>query len=359
MNDKHDLRMIRDRICGSLIGGAAGDALGYPVEFLMLSDILYQYGESGITEYAPDYGKAKISDDTQMTLFTANGLLCAMAHGDPENAENYVYRAYRDWLYTQKGTLDPPRVSWLLDVQELFALRAPGNTCMSALMSGKMGTPEQPLNRSKGCGGVMRVAPYGLIVRLSAEEAFAGACGAAAITHGHRLGWLPAGMLAYIVHRLVFDGAGLREAIADCVAYMLKRYPFDESRELAGLTESALKLTENDAPDTDNIRRLGEGWIGDEALAIALYAAVKYENDFDRALICAVNHNGDSDSTGAIAGNIVGAIAGYESIAATWETELELSGVILELADDLFLPCSGNSTGDPDIVDAWERKYLR
>ena len=64
-----------DRYRGCLLGGAAGDALGYPVEFLSLTDIQEQYGPAGITSYTLQNGVAQISDDTQMTLFTANGLL--------------------------------------------------------------------------------------------------------------------------------------------------------------------------------------------------------------------------------------------------------------------------------------------
>ena len=43
----------RDRFRGCLIGGAAGDALGYAVEFLREGQIFRRYGERGITEYAP------------------------------------------------------------------------------------------------------------------------------------------------------------------------------------------------------------------------------------------------------------------------------------------------------------------
>ena len=67
-----------DRIRGCLIGGAAGDALGYPVEFFSEHTLWARCGDDGIQEYEldPVRGKALISDDTQMTLFTANGILC-------------------------------------------------------------------------------------------------------------------------------------------------------------------------------------------------------------------------------------------------------------------------------------------
>ena len=50
----------------------------------------------------------------------------------------------------------------------------------------------------------------------------------------------------------------------------------------------------------------------------------------------AVNHDGDSDSTGAITGNILGAAYGVKAIPNEWLEPLELKSVIIELAEDLW-----------------------
>lgn len=84
------------------------------------------------------------------------------------------------------------------------------------------------------------------------------------------------------------------------------------------------------------IELIGGGWVGDEALAIALYCAAKYFDDFEKAMIAAVNHSGDSDSTGAITGNILGAVLGYEALPDFYKKDLELHDVILAVADDLW-----------------------
>ena len=93
---------LKDKIRGCLMAGAAGDALGYEVEFMSRKAILSRFGEQGIAKFALDNnGKALISDDTQMTLFTANGLLNApRLNVQPQFA---VARAYVDWYYTQIG----------------------------------------------------------------------------------------------------------------------------------------------------------------------------------------------------------------------------------------------------------------
>ena len=140
-----------DAVRGCIYGGAVGDALGYPVEFDSERAIFSRYGSKGITEYETDRrtGKALISDDTQMTLFTANGLLVgdtreAMS-GDRAWPRVYVTKAYLDWLMTQESSMrqvnrherntEEGGYSWLLDVPELYSRRAPGNTCLSALPS--------------------------------------------------------------------------------------------------------------------------------------------------------------------------------------------------------------------------------
>lgn len=74
---RHDI----NNYIGCLIGGAIGDALGWPVEFDSLSDIKQKYGQDGITDLEIVNNKAEITDDTQMTIFTADGLLKAAIKG--------------------------------------------------------------------------------------------------------------------------------------------------------------------------------------------------------------------------------------------------------------------------------------
>lgn len=341
MGKETQMREI-NKFRGCLIGGAAGDALGYAVEFKTADRIFAQYGEGGITEYALINGVAEISDDTQMTLFTANGLLIHATRKE-ESVQNCIYKAYMDWLSTQLGacsTPNAPHVSWLLNDQRLFSSRAPGNTCLSALESGKMGTIREPINRSKGCGGIMRVAPIGLYYSgsdVSIEESDQIAAEAAAITHGHELGYLSAAALAHIVRRLTEnEPETVLSAVTDAMRVLPMLIPETEHlHEMLELMQKAVKLADTELDDLDAIRQLGGGWVGEETLAIAIYCAVKYENNFEKALIASVNHDGDSDSTGAVTGNILGARLGYDAIPLKFIEKLELRDVILEIADDL------------------------
>ena len=344
------MKNLQDRIRGSLIGGAIGDALGYPVEFMYsFEEIQGSYGERGITRLDTRQSlwneacKAVVSDDTQMTLYTANGLLNAIEKG--VSPKYGICEAYVEWYLTQIGKKSRKHKDcWISSVPELNARRAPGITCMSSLDDIYRG--KEPINNSKGCGGVMRIAPIPLYAsvdgRMSIEDADLLAGEAAEITHQHPLGFISAALMSHIIYRLALDPEPtqegmkgyIREGIAR-IRELYKAYP-SSVEEMAELAERAISLLDNGKTDLENIGCLGEGWTGDEALAIALYCALKHFDSFEDAMIAAVNHRGDSDSTGAVTGNILGAAIGYDNIPQFFKDDLELHDVILHMADDLF-----------------------
>ncbi len=325
------------RVAGCLLGGAVGDALGAPIEFLSLAEIRAHFGPAGLRDYAPAYGRlGAITDDTQMTLFTAEGLIRADnraregGHADPTTV---VYHAYLRWLETQGEQPAYPfpecRRGWLIEVPDLRHRRAPGNTCLAALRAGQIGTLERPLNDSKGCGGVMRVAPVAL---ARARAPFRLGCELAAITHGHPSGYLAAGFLAATL-AAVLDGRSLEAAI-DLATDELRRWP--DHAECLAAVRAARRLAAAGPATPERVERLGQGWVAEEALAIALYCALTAEGSFERGVLAAVDHSGDSDSTGAITGNILGALLGRGAIPPRWLEQLELRDVIEQVAVDLY-----------------------
>ena len=185
----------------------------------------------------------------------------------------------------------------------------------------------------------MRVAPAGLFTATQAGTdpqsasavAFELGAGLAALTHGHPTGRLAAGAMSAIVCSLV-AGVGLREAVG-AASVELTRQP-DSEETLSAIT-SAVALADSDTPPADAIVELGQGWVAEEALAIAIYAALVSES-LEQGVVIAVNHDGDSDSTGAIAGNILGAHYGVDTIPKEWLEPLELREVLGEIATDLL-----------------------
>jgi len=357
-------RTVKGRFLGCLLGGAVGDALGAPVEFMSRAEILARFGPKGITEYAPAYGGlGTITDDTQMTLFTAEGLLRAHVQDcfkGSSNPPTVVSQAYLRWLLTQgeRPAIKDAGIGdgWLFQQRALHHRRAPGNTCLSALKSMKpFGDPAR--NNSKGCGGVMRMAPAGLMwwrkdeAWKNAESAFLLGTELATYTHGHPTGALTGGVLAVLVLALV-DGASLQDALAaaktilhevatgDSIDDLYKGTQVvcrrkDAHKETFDAIEMAETLAASSLPPHEAIAKLGQGWVAEEALAISIYCALVARN-FREGVILAVNHDGDSDSTGSITGNLLGAMYGVKAIPSTWLEPLELREVITEVAEDLY-----------------------
>ena len=324
---------LRSRVRGCLLGGAIGDALGAPVEFDALAQIRERYGPAGIADLDRSYGvHGAVTDDTQMTLFTAEGLL--RADGDPVAS---VHRAYLRWLMTQDGKslhLAYGRElwsGWLIEDARLHHRRAPGMTCLAGLRSPRMGTMAESLNDSKGCGGVMRAAPAGLLA--GPDEAFRLGCETAAITHGHPSGYFTSGALAVVVERLARGETGLDEALDAAERELHDAGP--DAGECLDALRAARRLAAEGDPSAERMEELGEGWVAEEALAMGIYAALCAGGDVRRALLLAVNHSGDSDSTGAITGNLLGAWLGEDAIPDAWRREVELADVITRVADDI------------------------
>jgi ADP-ribosylglycohydrolase len=339
------------RILGCLLGGALGDAFGYPLEFRSLAQISAAYGEAGLTEPLARDGRLRVSDDTQMTLFTADGLLAAMTAGSPEKPDRLLSRirhAYLAWLRTQReewtmGAADIRRY------RELWATRAPGSTCLTALQAGARGTPTAPVNDSKGSGAVMRVAPLGLVPAIDADAAFRLADAAAALTHGHPNARLSAAAFASLLRDLLAE-TPLTAALARVEARL--RHTAD-GHEVLEAIRAARALAASDTPARAAIAKLGEGWTGDEALAIGLYAALRADS-FEEALHLAANHDGDSDTTAALAGQIWGTLYGVDVLVDAWVWRLDALEPICDVAGRLI----ANAASAEEETKAYEARTV-
>ncbi|MGP3963599.1 ADP-ribosylglycohydrolase family protein [Nonomuraea sp. 3N208] len=342
----------QDRIRGCLLGGAIGDALGAPIEFQSLREIRKHHGPDGITGYVADWrGKTGlITDDTQMTLFTVEGLVRADhvsgswntgAGGAP--VVQAVREAYLRWLDTQGHHAPPPadlshRTGRLREEGWLYSRRAPGNACLSGLHRpfpgpSPLGEPGPVNSNSKGCGTVMRSAPFGLAgwskpTGSDPRAAFEMAAACAQITHGHPTGYLAAGAFAAIIAYLM-AGETLEPAVHHAME-LLAGYPAHE--ETTAALRAALEL--GGPPSPERVESLGGAWVAEEALAIGVYCALA-ETSVERALLVSVNHSGDSDSTGSVCGNLLGTLHGAAALPPAWLRPLEGRDTIERLVAEL------------------------
>ena len=317
-----------DRMLGCLFGGAVGDAFGYAVEFDRLEEIRRRHGVNGLVEPQLQGGKLVVSDDTQMTLFTAEA---ATRSGSADRFIDECRAAYLRWYETQTGRFDEG-LEGLLAHAPLWRRRAPGMSCMSALAEGGKGTTENRINDSKGCGGVMRTAPIGLARHWNEQAAFDLGAAAAALTHGHPSGFYSAAAMSAIVRNLL-NGVDLVVAV-DRVTQRLS--PHAEAKETQNAMARAVALARQSQDGQDVARgAMGEGWVGEEALAIAIYSCL-VGSDFEETMRIATNHDGDSDSTASIAGQLFGAQWGLESIPWAWIEPLDVFEPLCEIGFSLM-----------------------
>ena len=328
-----------DKVKGSLIGGAVGDTLGYNVEFMSYNRILMKYGKIGITRYELYDGVAEFSDDTQMTLYTACGLLNAVKNDC--DIVSSISRAYVEWLYTQGDlTYRPYNECKITDIKRLHARRAPGITCITALTH--IANGQKPINNSKGCGGIMRISPiplYGVLHGWDIEKCDKLAADASKLTHQHPLGYMPSALLSHIIFRVIENECTDRNTLVDyidegldvlCSMYAKHNNTLSE---LSRIVNMAINLANSSVNDIDAIRKIGEGWVAEETLAIAIYCTLKHFDSFEDAIVASVNHSGDSDSTGAVTGNIMGALLGFSAIPDHYRKDLELIETLEDIAE--------------------------
>lgn len=356
---------------GCLLGGAIGDALGALIEFLSIKEIEKRFGPKGLTNYMefPEW-VGEYTDDTQMTLFTAEGLLRGyhrqVLKGIGGAITSITYQSYIRWLFTQGIDIDSIdfgwgdmdlKNGWLLKQKELHKRRAPGNSCLSSLRQGIPGTIDEPINNSKGCGAVMRMAPVGLMY-TDLIAAFNAGCVLGAITHGHPSGYLSAGVFAAIIQQLV-EGKSLRDALLASIHHL---QVWDGHEEVLRAINKAIDLADKICVEPENkskamaiaIPLLGEGWVGEVALAIAVLCSLVFTHNYKGGVLSAVNHSGDSDSTGSITGNILGFVNEIEGISEEWISNLGFSDFVIQVSEDLYTGCKSDSF---NTDDEWWEKY--
>lgn len=354
----------RDRIRGAMIGCAAGDALGYPVEALSEAAIAERYGLRGITDYDLDEnGTARITADTQLMLLSANGILFAHTRGALRGIMAPVYKYfdafYMDWYRLQTTErASRSRVGWISAYPSLSSQRAPSPTSMRVFSSGKFGSMDEPVNDSKGSGCLLRAVPIGLSYSRDPNRIVELGANTAALTHGNEVAWMASGALALIISLIIHQELSITEAVNKTLKVLDESFPNSSTvvYELSRTIRSAVSLASSASSDLDAIHALGKGWAADEALAIGLLCALRHENDIAGAITFAANHCGDSNNTAAIAGTLVGARIGFNAIPDRFVDRLELVDVILELADDVTTDCPMYDWGPSNPV--WEHKYI-
>ncbi|MGW5922868.1 ADP-ribosylglycohydrolase family protein [Nocardia fluminea] len=373
-----------ERVNGCLLGGAIGDALGAPVETMTLQQIRAEHGHLGVGD---DADHLRISEETQLTAFTVEALVRgsvrARAKGIGGATLGLLQQGMLVWLRGQVRDLpDQPIAlrSSLADHPELTEQRGVASSVYNALRdaaerrdpTNPLGTRDRPINNSKGSGAVMRAAPCGFgyaadRVGSALAAIFELGCDAATLTHGHPSGWLPAGTLAALVYQ-ASRGVDTMAAL-DLARAELANHPQHE--ETSAALDAAISLAARTSrpgrkPQPEDLESLGQGWIAPEALAIAVFSVLAAESVGGPAhiivrngLLLSVNHSGDSDATGSIAGSLLGARYGRPALPYRWTHTVDARPVLDRLATDYCtefgLTPPQDDLGQP--TQAWIDRY--
>ena len=297
---------LDERARGMMLGLALGDALGRPMEFLSLDQIRGRYGDTALAERDEPL---RPTDDTSMSVAVAEALVSAGTDG-PDALMSAVVERFVAWRHEVK-----PEDS-------------PGNTCLEATARLEAGVPwtESGVSWSKGAGAVMRTAPVGFYyagypVLLREVSRMI-----AATTHGHPTAWAASNVVAVCV----------REALDDTdPAFWIDRSIQFLSGTSCGEVIDALRAVPDAVrarTDEEAMESLGEGWVAEQAVAMALAALLRHRDDFEQAVRCAVRHGGDSDTVGCIAGALMGARLGERGLPGEWIERLEGVDALRRLA---------------------------
>lgn len=304
----------QDKAQAILFGLALGDALGWPIEFLNMQKINTIYGPGGIKE-PPN--PAFVTDDTQTSLVIAESLVEA-GHKDLDVLMAVVARRLIEWSNSPEND------------------RAPGHTVTEAVRTLEAGVPwRESGGQAKGNGSAIRVAPIGFFYQNDPDRLREVAHATGISTHAHPASDAAAIAAAYAV-KLALDGV-------DSGDYIRKVMAFTEGIS-ADLDDSLLRIG-HVLEWTDEyaaINHIGDGWVGEQAVAMALYCVMRHPDDFAAAVCRAVNIPGDSDSVGCITGGIMGARLGLRGIPQEWISRLENRDAIAGLSDRLSAACSSN-----------------
>lgn len=352
---------------GCLLGMAVGDAMGYTVDKRSWQEIQADYGPHGLMGYDLVNGYADVTSHTQLAAFTCNGLLLGMTRGQMMGKMapliQYIGLSSREWAASQRPWGRPSRsYCWLLRKPELCRRHCMDTRMLDTLSRESLSALETPTNSFSAPGGLSSAIGVGLfynnsrdqqteIDRLGAETV--------ALTHGSPNAFLSGAALAHIISRLLENPQQpLKPLFLEAAEAVLEQFghQYSMAHELATLIRHAITYAQ--APNLRQVEVMERLECDDSAqvLAGAMYICLTSE-DFDGAIIAAVNHSGRSAAVGAIVGAILGLRMGEEALPDFYVECLEPADVLRELADDLCTGCPmerGSRLFDLD----WDYKYL-
>lgn len=345
---------------GCLLGLAVGDAMGYTVDEMTWDEICENYGPNGLLGYDLQTDYAEVTSYTQAAAYVANGLLLGTTRGRQETYLQYISLAMREWAKRQHFPRSPEKSwCWVSQKPALRRRHCRDPWMLDAFRFESLGTPQKPINRADSPGAITAAAAVALFFdsrRMTPPQIGELTAQAIALTHGTAEAFLSGVILAYALAGILQEPERpLKEQFLQATDVMIQQFGgrFAQANDIAAAIRVTLSLAETDAHQHRNNMETFGCDTASECLKAAFYAAMICPEDFDAAMILAVNHSGRSAAVGAIVGSILGAKLGEEALPEFYLESLEPAPELRELATDLSV--GGPATGLFD--DAWDHKY--
>jgi ADP-ribosylglycohydrolase len=332
---------LRDRIAGSFYGLLVGDALGCPVEGWSREQIARTYGR--LAEMEEPRGRWRPrglhSDDGQQAI-----ALCDAVLETPEQPGPAFARLLVDLL--RQG----PRGA-------AFGLhRGTGANFRGTVSTLAAGAAwDQAATTTAGNGAAMRIAPVALYHRDDLAALRESVVGVSRVTHGDIRGIAAAGAVAFLVARALTH-TGPARALGDDALLAFVRRVEDRAAAVLGTRAHQHDVAEGlarviEGLDLGRAVALGriEGLarrgaarpvgatagfaLGSVLTAILMFLTIA---DFEGAVMETVMLGGDADTTGAMVGQMAGALYGEQAIPERWRTALVACGALEDRIDALL-----------------------
>lgn len=363
----------RSAFRGCLLGLAIGDAMGYPADTKTYPQLLEDYGPYGLQGFDEVNGYADVSSHTQLAAFTANGLLLGQTRiqvrdiNPPPPLAKYVGLAQKEWATGQRRYDQPTRTHcWIFKNQDMRLRRCTDTRMVETLTRNNLedlGTPKIYINSYDNPASIATAVAVSLFAdpgKIPQEQIDRLGAECVALTYGNPLAFLPGAVVAHLISRCLRDHkTPLAELIEDAVLALERQFSreYRQVKDITKAVRKAIALAESRSMDPVKAMEKLKCDSGAEVLAGAVYAALLCEDDFDRAMVVAVNHSGHSAAVGSLVGAILGARNGVEELPDFYLESLVITPILKELADDLLQGCP--MTKESKLFDAdWDQKYL-
>lgn len=347
---------------GCLLGLAVGDAMGHTVDEKTWEEIQEDYGPNGLLGYDLVNETAAASAYTQVASYVSNGLLLGVTRGKPELYLRYINLSLREWARAQHFPRDPEKSwCWVAKLPQMHVRKSKDSRMLDALRMDPPGTMEKPVNRATSTGALPGAVVVGLVCNdRGIDRSLAPQLGAqtVALTHGNAETFLCGSVLAESIASILENRElPLQTCFENAIETMLRQFgdSYPQARELAQMLHQVVSFSQQPGDDPRFVMERLSCTTAAECVAGAMYACLTCPEDFDGAMILAVNHGGRSAAVASLVGAILGAKMGAEALPEFYLECLEPAPVLEELAADLALCSPTSGLFDDD----WDHKYVQ